>query len=106
MRSIISTCACAAVVGLFGGSGPAMAQDGFMGEVIFLAENFCPQGTLAANGAVLPISQYTALFSLFGTRYGGDGRTTFALPNVEISTRTPGAPLTACIRAQSMFPTR
>jgi microcystin-dependent protein len=106
MRSIVSMCGCAAVVGLFGGSGPAQAQEGFLGEVIFLAENFCPRGTLKANGAVLPITQYQQLFVLFGTTYGGDGQTTFALPNVEISTRTAGAPLTACIRAQGMFPTR
>ena len=61
MRSIVSMCGCAAVVGLFGGSGPAQAQEGFLGEVIFLAENFCPRGTLKANGAVLPITQYPAI---------------------------------------------
>ena len=43
---------------------------------------FCPQGWAEANGQLLPISQNTALFSLFGTTYGGDGMTTFALPDL------------------------
>jgi microcystin-dependent protein len=107
MRSIAFMSACAAFIGLFGAPGPAKAQDaGFLGEVIFLGETFCPRGTLPANGAVLPIAQYQQLFVLFGTRYGGDGKATFGLPKVELATGTPGAPLTACIRAQGMFPTR
>jgi microcystin-dependent protein len=107
MRPIAFMCACAAVVGLFGGSEPAKAQDaGFLGEVIFLAQNFCPRGTRAANGAVLPIAEYQTLFSLFGTRYGGDGSKTFGLPKVEVATGTAGAPLTACVRTTGPYPTR
>lgn len=106
MRSIVFSCACATVVGLFGAAEPAKAQESFLSEVIFLAANFCPRGTLPANGAVLQIEQSKALFSLVGTRYGGDGKTTFALPKVELATGTPGAPLTACVRAQGMFPPR
>ena len=107
MRPTVLICACTAAVGLFGGSGPAKAQEaGFLGEVIFLAENFCPRGTLAANGAVLSIAEYQTLFSLFGTRYGGDGSKTFALPKVEVTTGTAGAPLTACVRASGQYPRR
>jgi len=105
MRSIVFTCACATVVGLLGGAGPAKAQDGgFLGEVIFVAETFCPRGTRPANGAVLPIPEYQTLFSLFGTRYGGDGVKTFGLPKAEIATGTAGAPLTACVRISGQYP--
>src|SRR5262245_30769396 len=45
--------------------------------------NFAPLGWALCNGQLLPISQNTALFSLLGTNYGGDGRTTFALPNLQ-----------------------
>ena len=45
--------------------------------------DFAPSGWALCNGQVLPISQNTALFSLLGTTYGGDGRTTFALPNLQ-----------------------
>jgi len=44
--------------------------------------SFCPRGTLPAEGQLLPISSNTALFSLLGTRFGGDGRTTFGLPDL------------------------
>ncbi len=45
--------------------------------------NFAPIGSALCNGQVLPVSQDTALFSLLGTTYGGDGKTTFALPNLQ-----------------------
>ena len=107
MRSIVFMCACAAVVGLFGQPGPAKAQDaGFLGEVILLAQKFCPRGTLAANGSVLGIAEHQTLFSLLGTRYGGDGTRTFALPKVEVTTGTAGAPLTACVRTTGQYPMR
>jgi microcystin-dependent protein len=50
------------------------------------AGNFAPTGWALCNGQLLPISQNTALFSLLGTFYGGDGKSTFALPNLEGST--------------------
>jgi microcystin-dependent protein len=61
---------------------PAVAQDFFIGQLVLGGWNFCPRTTLAANGALLAISQNTALFSLLGTMYGGDGRTTFGLPDL------------------------
>jgi microcystin-dependent protein len=56
--------------------------DAYLGEIMLVGYNFCPRGTAAADGQILPISSNTALFSLFGTMYGGDGRTSFALPDL------------------------
>lgn len=55
----------------------------FIAEIRIFAGNFAPKGWAFCNGQLLPISQNTALFSLIGTTYGGDGRTTTALPNLE-----------------------
>ena len=57
-------------------------QEPFIGEIIMFAGNFAPRGWAFCDGQLLPISQNTALFSLVGTIYGGDGRTTFALPDL------------------------
>jgi microcystin-dependent protein len=55
----------------------------FLGEIRMVGFNFAPQGWALCNGQLLPITQNTALFSLLGTFYGGDGRTTFALPDLQ-----------------------
>ena len=55
----------------------------FIAEIRIFAGNFAPRGWAFCNGALLPVSQNTALFSLIGTTYGGDGRSTTALPNLE-----------------------
>jgi len=55
----------------------------FVGEVSMFAGNFAPRGWAFCNGQLLPISQNTALFSLLGTTFGGDGRTTFGLPDLQ-----------------------
>lgn len=60
----------------------ALAQDRYLGEIVYNGYNFCPRNTASAAGQLLPISQYTALFSLYGTTFGGDGRTTFGLPDM------------------------
>ena len=62
----------------------------FVAEIRIFAGNFAPRGWAFCNGQLLPISQNTALFSLIGTTYGGDGRTTTALPNLQ--GRTPMHP--------------
>ena len=59
-----------------------MAQP-VLGEIQIFPGNFAPTGFAFANGQLLFISQNTALFSLIGTTYGGDGRTTTALPNLQ-----------------------
>ncbi|MCB9780650.1 MAG: tail fiber protein [Alphaproteobacteria bacterium] len=53
-----------------------------LGEVTFFAGNFAVRGWAIADGSVLPISSNSALFSILGTTYGGDGKTTFALPDL------------------------
>jgi microcystin-dependent protein len=58
-------------------------SDPFLAEIRMFAGNFAPRGWATCDGQVLPISQNTALFSLLGTTYGGNGRTTFALPNLQ-----------------------
>lgn len=55
----------------------------FVGEIQMFGFNFSPRGFASCNGALMAISQNTALFSLLGTYYGGDGRSTFALPNFQ-----------------------
>jgi microcystin-dependent protein len=57
--------------------------DPFVAEIRIFAGNFAPRGWALCNGQLLPISQNTALFSLLGTYYGGDGKSTFALPNLQ-----------------------
>lgn len=58
-------------------------SDEYIGEIKMFGFNFAPVGWLPCNGQLLSISQNTALFSILGTTYGGDGRTTFALPNLQ-----------------------
>lgn len=67
---------------LLGAIGSMNAQDAFLAEVRMFAGNFAPRGWAKCEGQLLPISQNTALFSLLGTIYGGDGRSTFALPDL------------------------
>lgn len=55
----------------------------FLGEIRIFSFNFAPRGWAFCNGQIMSIAQNTALFSLLGTTYGGDGRTTFALPNLQ-----------------------
>ena len=55
----------------------------FLGEIRAFGFNFAPRGWAMCNGQILPIAQNTALFSLLGTTYGGNGQTTFALPNLQ-----------------------
>src|SRR5436853_4163520 len=57
--------------------------DPFVAEIRIFPFNFAPKGWAFCDGQLLPISQNTALFSLLGTTYGGDGKSTFALPNME-----------------------
>jgi microcystin-dependent protein len=54
----------------------------FLGQIILVPYNFAPQGWAFCNGQMLSIAQNTALFSLLGTTFGGDGQTTFALPDL------------------------
>lgn len=57
-------------------------MDPFLGQIIMFGGNFAPRGWAFCDGQLLPIASYSALFSILGTIYGGDGRTTFALPDL------------------------
>jgi len=57
-------------------------SEAFIGEIRMFAGNFPPQAWAFCDGQLLPISEYEALFALFGTTYGGDGQETFALPDL------------------------
>lgn len=61
---------------------PAAAQEPFLGEIDLVAFNFAPKGWAMCNGQLFPINQNQALFALLGTTYGGNGQTTFALPDL------------------------
>lgn len=56
--------------------------EAYIGEIRIFAGNFAPKGWALCNGQLLPIAQNTALFSILGVQYGGDGKTNFALPNL------------------------
>ena len=58
-------------------------SDPFVGQLLLAGFNFAPRGWALAQGQVLPISSNTALFSLLGTYYGGNGTSNFALPNMQ-----------------------
>ena len=60
-------------------------MEGTLGEIRLFAGTFSPKGWATCNGAVLPINENQALFSILGTTYGGDGRVTFHLPKLDAS---------------------
>lgn len=63
-------------------SAPSIAQDYFLGEIFMFSGNYCPRNTAMASGQTVSIAQNSALFSLLGTQWGGDGRTSFNLPDL------------------------
>lgn len=67
-------------------------MDGFMSEIRLFAGSFVPRGWANCDGAILPINQHQALFSLIGANYGGDARTTFCLPDLPPPPVAPHAP--------------
>ncbi|MGZ5186728.1 MAG: phage tail protein [Caldimonas sp.] len=86
MSHLLSRIGCAAVAALslsaVPGTASAQASDPFIGQIMCAGFNFAPRGWAELNGQLLPIAQNTALFSLLGTQYGGNGQTTFALPDM------------------------
>ncbi len=76
----------------------------FLGQIQLLPYNFAPQGWAFCEGQMLQISQNSALFALLGTMYGGDGRVTFALPNLK--GKEPDPNMHYCIATEGIFPSR
>ena len=70
------------VVGILALSATVSAQSRYLGSISLVPYNFAPCGSALCDGQLLPIAQNTALFSLLGTMYGGDGQSTFALPDL------------------------
>lgn len=81
---------------------PAAMKSQQLGTSFLTAGSFCPAGTLEADGATLSLQQHVALFSLLGATYGGDGRTTFKLPDMR--PQVPLAGLRYCIVADGAYP--
>ena len=85
-RKSIGALGAGTIAGICAAVSPVPAQacgaDVYLGTICQFGFNFAPRGFALAQGQLLPIAQYSALFSLFGTTYGGDGRTTFALPDL------------------------
>ncbi|GGD53835.1 phage tail protein [Erythrobacter arachoides] len=78
----LSTTAAVTAIAL-ASTSPARAQaEPTIGQLVLVPYNFCPRGFARADGQLIPIAQNTALFSLYGTMYGGNGQTTFALPDL------------------------
>ena len=80
-KFLLAAAACGSMLAV---SAPeaAAGPDDYLGEIMTVGFTFCPRGTMEANGQLLAINQHQSLFSLFGTTYGGDGRTSFALPDL------------------------
>ena len=75
---------CAAAFALMASAMPAAAFDNhYMGQLRLVPYTHCPKEWAPAMGQIMSISQHHALFALLGMRFGGDGKTTFALPNLE-----------------------
>ena len=83
-------------------------MDPFLGEIRAFGFNFAPVGWAQCNGQLMQINQNTALFSLLGTTYGGDGVTTFALPDLSKSgiPAGPGINVPYCICMSGVYPSR
>ena len=85
MKNTVKTLCAAMLLSTSGIIAPTLGHAGtnpFIGETMAFGGNFCPRSWAAMNGQLLAVSSNTALFSLLGTIYGGDGRTTFALPDM------------------------
>ncbi len=91
--------------------GPSYAEAGeqFLGEVHLMSFNYAPKGWALCRGQILNINQNQALYALIGIKYGGNGVTTFALPNLEAAEPQVGQAgygMHYCIALQGIFPSR
>jgi microcystin-dependent protein len=84
-------------------------MDPFLGEIRTVGFNFAPAGWALCNGQAMPISENNALFALLGIQFGGNGTTTFNLPNLTepaATPKAPAAPLLHIIALNGIFPSR
>jgi len=90
-------------------ASPAHAQQNrkYLGEIFIMPGSYCPQGATEADGKLLPIATFQALYTILGTSYGGDGATNFAVPDLRPprdSSRPSG--LRYCIALVGDYPVR
>ena len=76
----------------------------FLGDIQLFPYSFVPRDWAECNGQLLPVMQNQALFALIGPRFGGDGRTTFGLPNLQGAEPVQGTRY--CIALEGIFPSR
>ena len=84
------------------------SRGGLISEVYSFGGTFCPEGSVPADGSLMPIAVFQAFFSLLGTNYGGDARTSFGLPNLPGHTSATGdeASVRQCVVYGGTFPRR
>ena len=78
----------------------------YLGVIKLFAGTYYPQNYMYCNGQTLQISQYNALYAILGTQYGGDGRATFNLPNLNTVPFCQGTDLKYIICTQGIYPSR
>jgi len=76
----------------------------FLGQIELFPYNFAPQDWAFCEGQMIPIAQNSALFALLGANFGGDGTTTFALPNLK--GKEPNPDMHFCIALRGIYPSR
>ena len=79
-------------------------MDYIIGTITLFPYNYTPMGWALCNGQILSIAQYSAVFALVGTTYGGDGQTTFGIPNMQGLEPIPGMNYFFCL--EGVFPQR
>ncbi len=87
----------------FAGPASALGPDSYLGSV-GLTGGYCPKGTIEANGMMMEISKNMNLYTVLGSKYGGDGRTTFALP--KLTDKVPLTGMKYCVVVTGKLPPR
>ncbi|MDJ0627048.1 MAG: phage tail protein [Rhodobacter sp.] len=77
------------------GTAMALGPDSYLGTVGLSGASYCPKGLLEANGQLLGIAQFSNLYAVFGNRYGGDGMTSFGLP--DLTDKVPEKGMRYCV---------
>ncbi len=81
IKTLLASIACTGL-GILPAVSAHAGNEDYIGEIFMTGASFCPRNSAALDGQLLSIAQNTALFSLLGTTYGGDGRTSFGLPDM------------------------
>lgn len=78
----------------------------YTGAIILMGTKFCPKGTLEAAGQTLPLHQNIRLYSLFGANFGGNGKSTFSMPDLRGKAPTANPALVYCMLVDAFYPQR